>query len=226
MADLQGARRKITEMAVIYTERQFADLCVTDESVLEKEYVRLDMNQVRGELCGNVTKGPLKMDSVAVMPKSCPAHYLAFLLCSLPGQLFLFGQKFNVLAKTKINKKIVSALNLFEVDKVAEDAYVTAEMLKEAAYTQYLENKDDLNCERLYRLLVDLCDMLAVELYAHPLFEEKGIYILENWKLALKNSSNNYVLTALFALSDSNSALRNEIMKAHILVQDVNDYIK
>lgn len=227
MADLQGVRRNITEMAVVCTEKQFADLYATDPSMLAKEYVRLDVNQIRGELCGGVTKGPMQPGSVAVVPKTCPAHYLAFLLCSLPGQLFLFGQKLNVLAKAVINRKIVSALTVFEVEKESEKAYVTAEVLKETAYVQYQEKKDDLNYERLYRLVADLCDMLALELYAHPMFEEKGIFILENWKKVLpeKMDASN-IMQTLMALSDSDSPLRNEIMKAHILVHDVKDYIK
>lgn len=227
MADLQGVKRNITDMAIVCTEKQFADLCVTDPDLLSKEYVRLDVKQVRGELCGGVATGELRPGSVAVIATKCSAHYLAFLLCSLPGQLFLFGQKFNVLAKTIINKKIVSTFTVFEVEKESERAYATAEVLKETAYAQYLENKEDLNYERLYRLIADLCDMLALELYAHPLFEEKGIFILENWKAVLiKKEEENFILKALMALSDSKSPLRNEIMKAHILVHDVNDYIK
>lgn len=227
MADLQGVRKSITEMAEVCTEKQFADLYAADLSLPAKEYVRLDVNQIRGELCGGVTTGQLQKGSVAVVPKTCPAHYLAFLLCSLPGQLYLFGQKFNVLAKAVINKKIVSTLSVFEVEKESERAYVMAEVLKESAYAQFMENKDDLNYERLYRLVADLCDMLALELYAHPMFEEKGIFILENWKKVLPEQMNTgTVLNALMALSDTNSPLRNEIMKAHILVHDVKDYLK
>ena len=227
MADLQGIKRKITDMATVCTEKQYADLCAEDASMLEKEYVRLDVKQVRGEICGEVTKGELKPGSVVVIPHKCPAHYLAFLLCSLPGQLYLFGQKLNVKAQTAINRKIVSTITVFDVEKDSEQAYVTAEVLKESAYNQYLEHRDDLNYERLYRMISDLCDMLALELYAHPLFEEKGIFILEKWKTALvENTDGNYILTALLALSNANSPLRNEIMKAHILVHDVKDYIK
>lgn len=228
MADLQGVKRNITDMAIVCTEKQFADLCARNEDMLTKEYVRLDLKQVRGELCGVVTTGKLKSGSVAVVAIKCSAHYLAFLLCSLPGQLFLFGQKFNVLAKTVINKKIVSTFAVFEVEKESERAYATAEVLKETAYSQYIYNKDDLNYERLYRLIADLCDMLALELYAHPLFEEKGIFILEKWKAVLvqQEQDEKIIIKALIALSDSKSPLRNEIMKAHILVHDVNDYIK
>ena len=227
MADLQGVRRNITEMAVVCTEKQFAELYAADLSMQTKEYVRLDVNQIRGELCGGVTEGPLQPGSVAVVPKTCPAHYLAFLLCSLPGQLFLFGQKLNVLAKASINRKIVSSLTVFEVEKESEKAYVTAEVLKETAYALYQENKDDLNYERLYRLVADLCDMLALELYAHPMFEEKSIFILKNWKIVLPEKMDaSSIMQTLMALSDSNSPLRNEIMKAHILVHDVKDYMK
>ena len=225
MADLQGVRRTITEMAVVCTEKQFADLYAATPSMQDVEYVRLDVNQIRGELCGGVTKGLLQQGSVAVIPKACSAYYLAFLLCSLPGQLYLFGQKFNVLAKAVINKKIVSTFTVFEVEKESERAYAMAELLKEDAYAQYTENKEDLNYERLYRLAADLCDMLALELYAHPLFEEKGIFILENWKKVLSEQMDaNNLLKALMALSDTNSPLRNEIMKAHILVHNVKDY--
>lgn len=34
------------------------------------------------------------------------------------------------------------------------------------------------------------------------------------------------IMQTMMALSDSDSPLRNEIMKAHILVHDVKDYIK
>lgn len=227
MADLQGIKRVITEMALVCTEKQFAYLCATDESMLTKEYVRLDVKQVRGELCGGVEKGALKEGSVVVVPQTCSAYYLAFLLCTLPGQLFLFGKKLNVLAKVTINKKIVSTLTVFEVEKSSEMAYVAAEVLKESAYQQYLDNKDDLNYERLYRMIADLCDMLALELYAHPLFEQKGIFILENWKKVLEeNFDSNNLLKVLMVLSDSSSTLRNEIMKAHIMIHDVSDYLK
>ena len=227
MADLQGRKRLITDLATVCTEKQFADLCAEDASMLEKEYVRLDVKQVRGKVCGEVTKGELKPGSVVVIPQKCPAHYLAFLLCSLPGQLFLFGQKLNVKAQTTINRKIVSTIAVFEVEKESERAYVTAEVLKESAYVQYLEHKEDLNYERLYRLIADLCDMLALELYAHPLFEEKGIFILEKWKVELPEPGDaDSILKTLMALSNANSPLRNEIMKAHILVHDVKDYIK
>lgn len=42
MADLQGVKRTITEMALVCTEKQFADLCAADANMLKKEYVRLD----------------------------------------------------------------------------------------------------------------------------------------------------------------------------------------
>lgn len=228
MNDLQGVKKNITEMAIVCTEKQFADLCAKDLNMLTKEYVRLDVKQIRGELCGRVVTGKLKPGSVAVVATKCSSQYLAFLLCSLPGQLFLFGPKFNVLAKTIINKKIVSTFTVFDVERDAESAYATAEVLKESAYEQYLDNKADLNYERLYRLIAGLCDMLALELYAHPLFEEKGIFILKNWKAVLvqQEQEENIILKALMALSDSKSPLRNEIMKAHILVHDVKDYIK
>lgn len=227
MADLQGIRRNITEMALVCTEKQFADLCAADASMLNKEYVRLNAKQVRGELCGGVSKGELQPDSVAVVPLRCSAHYLSFLLCSLPGQLYLFGQKLNVLAQTTINKKIVSTLNVFEVEKESEEAYAMADSLREVVYNFYRENPDDLNYQRLYGLIADLCDVMALELYAHPLFEEKGIFILENWKAVLeKDTTKDKIAMALTALTNSDSPLRNEIMKAHILVQDVSDYIK
>lgn len=227
MADLQGVRRSITEMAFVCTEKQFADLCAADVSMLTREYVRLDAKQVRGELCGGVTIGELQPDSVAVVPQRCSAHYLSFLLCSLPGQLRLFGKKFNVLAQTIINKKIVTTLNVFDVAKDSEDAYAMADSLREAVYRFHREKLDDLNYQRLYGLIADLCDVMALELYAHPLFEEKGIYILENWKAVLdKDNTKDKIAMALAALTDSDSRLRNEIMKAHILVQDVRDYLQ
>lgn len=227
MADLQGIRRGITEMASVYTEKQFADACASDTGMLDKEYVRLDVKQVRGELCGGVEKGALRTGSVAVVPRECSAYYLAFLLCTLPGQLFLFGKKLNVLAKVTINKKIVSTLAVFEVETSSEKAYVAAEVLKESAYQQYMENREDLNYERLYRLVADLCDMLALELYAYPLFEQKGIYIFESWKRVLdENFDKQNLLKVLMVLSDSNSPLRNEIMKAHIMIHDVSEYLK
>lgn len=227
MADLQGTRRNITEMAIVCTEKQFAKLYASDASFETKEYVRLDIKQVRGELCGGVTVGPLQPGSIAVIPKSCSAHYLALLLCSLPGQLFLFEKKFNVLAKRNINKKIVCTLTAFDVEETSEIAYSTAEFLKESAYNQYLENNKESNYELLYRLIVDLCDLLALELYAHPLFEKRGIYILENWKIELeKKKDGNTILIPMMSLLDKNSTLRNEIMKAHILIHDVNEYIK
>ena len=83
MADLQGVKRVITEMALVCTEKQFADLCASDANMLKREYVRLNANQVRGELCGGVAIGELQPGSVAVVPFGCSAHYLSFLLCSL-----------------------------------------------------------------------------------------------------------------------------------------------
>ena len=102
-----------------------------------------------------------------------------------------------------------------------------ADSLREVVYNFYRENPDDLNYQRLYGLIADLCDVMALELYAHPLFEEKGIFILENWKAVLeKDTTKDKIAMALTALTNSDSPLRNEIMKAHILVQDVSDYIK
>ena len=227
MADLQGIRKNITEMALVCTEKQFANLCAADANMLKREYVRLDAKQVRGELCGGVALGEMQPDSVAVIPFGCSAHYLSFLLCSLPGQLLLFGQKFNVLAKTTINKKAVSTLTVFDVSNESEETYAMADLLRQEIYNFYREKTDDMDYQRLYGLITDLCDVLALELYAHPLFEEKGVFILENWKAVLvKDTTKDKIAMALTALTDSSSPLRNEIMKAHILVQDVNDYIK
>ncbi len=227
MANLQGIRRNITDVAMVCTEKQFADLYATDPSFQDKEYVRLEVNQIRGALCGGVQNGPLQHGSVAVVPNTCSAHYLSFLLCSLPGQLFLFSQKFNVLAKAVVNKKIVSTLSVFEVEKESEEAYASADILRDGFYKQYLNDQNNLGAEHVYRLVADLCDMLALELYAHPLFEEKGIYILENWKAVIvKKEDGCEMCSAIEALADSSSPLRNEIMKAHILVHDVKDYIK
>ncbi len=227
MADLQGTKKVITEMAAIYTERQFAKLMESDPGMCNRKYVRLESVQVRGKLCGEVVDGPLSNDSIAVIPDKCSAFYLAFLLCSLPGQFYLFGKKLNVLAESRITRKAVSSLTVYDVEKSSERAYAVSEVLREKSYSDHLKDPNDLNKERLYFLISDLCDMLALELYAHPLFEEKEIFILENWKKALSQNLNEMTLVnALMALSDSNSKLRNEIMKAHILVYDVSAYLK
>lgn len=227
MANLQGTSKAITQMAVICTEKQFEELCKEDPTLLNKEYVYLSSTLIRNELCGGVIKGTLPKDSVAILPQDCSASYLSFLLNSLPAQYILFDGKFNSKNKTKISRKSVASLIIYDVEYDSQNAYGLADSIRRISYDQFQKNRDDASYHRLYYMLADLCNMLALELYAHPMFEEKGIYILDSWKEAIMESSNQNDSTLLFdALIKSEKRLRNELMKAHMLIDDLTNYLK
>lgn len=227
MANLQGTSKPITQMAVICTEKQFEELSKEDSTLLNKEYVYLSSTLERNELCGGVIKGTIPKDSVAIIPQDCSAGYLSFLLNSLPAQYTLFDGKFNSKIKTKISRKSVSSLIIYDVVYDSQNAYGMADSIRRITYDQFQKNRDDASYHRLYYMLADLCNMLALELYAHPMFEEKGIYILESWKETIKESTeqNNPALL-LDALIKSDKKLRNELMKAHMLIDDLSEYLK
>lgn len=226
MANLRGAGKLLTEFAQICTEKQFADLCIKDASYLEKEYVYLSSTQLRGELCGGVIKGELPKGSIAIIPYDVSAAYIAFLLTSLPCQYMLFEQKINVKAKMKITKKAVSKLTAYEVEQSSENMYGLAQLLKEQIYTLYKDNKEDMSFYHFYFLLADLCNILALELYAHPLFEKMEIFILENWKKLIAEYESTKDSKVLFdGLINSESALRNQIMKVHMFENNFDEYI-
>lgn len=227
MANLKGASKLLTEFATVCTEKQFADLCASDGAYLETEYVYLSTTQIRGDLCGGVITGELPNNSIAIVPQSCSAGYLAFLLTSFPCQYLLFDRKINVKSKTKITRKTVSKLVAFEIDESQEHAYCVAESMKEEVYRLYDVKRDDLKCQHLYFLIYDLCNILALEMFAHPLFEEMGIFILENWKVLVEKFEKLEDAEVLFdGLIKSDSTLRNQIMKVHMLEDNFERYIK
>lgn len=227
MANLRGEAKLLPEFAWICTEKQFADLCAADEGYLETEYVYLSCTQVRGELCGGIITGKLPSNSIAIVPQGCTAGYLAFLLTSLPCQYMLFDGKINLKAKSKITRKTVSKLVAYEIDKQQEHAYRIAEKLKEEVYQLYAEKRDDLKYQHLYFLISDLCNILALELYAHPLFEEMDIFIVEKWKVLVDEFEKSDDMQVLLdGLVKSDSPLRNQIMKVHMLEDNFEKYIK
>lgn len=227
MADLQGTIKPITQMALVCTAKQFEELCKEDPTLLNKEYVYLSATQVRNELRGGVVKGALPKDSVAVIPQECSAGYLSFLLNSMPAQFILYEGKYNSKNKTKINRKLVSSLIIYDVEIESQNAYGLADSIRSAAYIAFNQNRDDAAFHRFYYLIVDLCTMLALELYAHPMFEEKGVYILESWKEVAKETAEKGNTDMIFeALIRSDKRLRNELMKAHLLIDDIANYLK
>lgn len=227
MGELRGALKPITDLAMVCTEKQFADMFSEDNSLLEKEYVYLSSVQVRGEICGGLISGELPSSSIAVIPTSCSAAYLAFLLNSLPCQYMLFNEKLNVKANMKITRKSVARLSVYEVEAESEDAYGIAESLREQIYSIYRENKDDLKYQHLYFIISDLCNILALELFAHPMFEEMGIFIIANWKKLVAEYKDRKDLRVLFdGLIMSNSPLRNMIMKVHMSENVFETYLK
>lgn len=227
MADLQGTPKLITQMAEVCTEKQFEEMCKEDPSLLNKEYVFLDSTQVRYEIRGGVITGVLPKGCIAIIPQDCQAGYLAFLLNSMPVQYILFGGMYNMKSKVKINKKLVSTLKIFDVEDNSQSAYALANQMRSATFVAYAEKKEEESWHRLYFLLSDLCNMLALELFAHPMFEEKGIFILENWKEAIKDyDNNNHDAGLIFdALTKSDKKLRNELMKAHVLIEDISKLV-
>lgn len=227
MTNLGGVRKLLTELAIICTEKQFANLCATDTSYLEKEYVYLLSTQVRGELCGGVITGALPSNSIAIIPKNCSATYLTFLLTTFPCQYILFEEKINVKAKVKITKKSVSKLVVFKVDEASEDAYGLAEELKAEMFLLYLKNKEDLKYHHLYNIVADLCNILALELYTYPMFKNMDIFILENWKsLIMEYERLNDIQVLYDGLIKSDSTLRNQIMKIHFFESKFDKHIK
>ena len=79
----------------------------------------------------------------------------------------------------------------------------------------------------LYNLISDLCDTLALELFAHPIFEQMDIYIIEHWKQIVIEYDKALDLEILFkGLIDSDSVLRNMIMKVHMSENAFDKYIK
>ena len=227
MGDLRGALKPITDLAMVCTEKQFSDMCSEDSSLLSKEYVYMSSVQIRGEICGGLISGALPANSIAIVPTSCSAAYLAFLLNSVPCQYMLFNEKLNVKAKMKITRKSVALLAVYEVEKEAEEAYGIAESLREQMYSIYQENRYDLKYQHLYFLLSDLCNMLALELFAHPMFEMMGIFIIANWKKLVGEYKESKELRILFdGLIMSNSPLRNMIMKVHMSENVFETYLK
>lgn len=227
MTNLQGTPKQISQMAEVCTEKQFEELCRANPTLINKEYVYLLSTQVRNELNGGVIKGALPKGCVAVVPVDCYAGYLSFLLNSLPAQYMLFGGLYNSKSKVKINKKLVSSLVIYDVEFDSQNAYELADSIRRVIYDKYNNNREDAAYHHLYYLLADLCNMLALELYAHPLFEEKGIHILECWKEVAKEASSKENYNIVFdSLIKSDGKLRNELMKAHVLIDDVSKYIK
>lgn len=227
MANIRGPLRPITDLAIVCTEKQFADLCALDNKYSSIEYVYLLNSQIRGKLCGGVISGELPKKSVAIVPNSCSAAYLAFLLNSFPHQFILFNGKINLKANTKINRKAVSQLFVYKVDDFSEHAYGLAETIREEMYSFYIKNDDNLYYQYLYNLISDLCDTLALELFAHPIFEQMDIYIIEHWKQIVIEYDKALDLEIRFkGLIDSDSVLRNMIMKVHMSENAFDKYIK
>lgn len=226
MANLRGKQVLITEVAKVYTERQFADAYISEPDIQDKEYVYMSATQVRGELRGGVRKGLLPEGSVAVIPESCSAGYLSFILNSLPGQTFLYGMKFNQKLKTAITKKLVSTIVLYEVSEENEGAYTVADTVRNATYERYTKDRSNETWQMMYALMSDFCNIMALELYAHPLFEQKGVLIMENWKKVLSEPAQEASVNIFNALIQSDHPLRNAIMKAHMVANEIVDYLK
>ena len=61
----------------------------------------------------------------------------------------------------------------------------------------------------------------------NPIFEEKGIFILDSWEEAIRRSEERGDNGVLYdSLTKSDQRLRNELMKAHVLIEDMTEYFK
>lgn len=217
----------LSDLAIICTEKQFRELCLTDSSLLEKEYVYMSVMQYRGELCGGIKSGELPPNSVAIVPNKSSAGFLAFLLTSFPCQFFLFDGKINIKGKTRISKKVISKLVVFKVDEKIESVYAVAEDIKEQAYKLYESDRENLVYHHFYGLVADLCNILAMELYTNPLFEIKGISIYKYWEELVQKYQETDNTDILFdGLVQNDSMLRNQILKVHMFADNIEDIIK
>lgn len=212
-------RRPLSELATVLTENQFWKLADQDPKLLEDGFVAVSPSLERGGRCAEDWTDGLPEGYVAVISDVLDNQYIAFLLNTIPCQVVLFDGKFNVKSKVSVNRKKVGALEVPLLDKEEQHIYAVAEALYSSADGLLKENEDDERYMHMFIVIENLCNSLAMDLFARQVFLEKGIYIYEHWKNVVERSDDARNLNEVFeALTGKDSPLRNDIMKMQIVL--------
>lgn len=211
-------RKPLSEVATILTENQFWKLADKDPHILEGSLVAVSPILERGGRCAEDWTGGLPEGYAAVLPGELSALFIAFLLNTLPCQVELFEGKFNVMPRVKVNKKKISSLLVPVLPEEEQRIYGLAESLYDGARDLQKENPGEDRYSYMVRVMENLCNSLAIDLFAHQFFVDKGINLYEHWKeVVTASDEENDVKRVMDALVDKDSPLRNDIMKMQIV---------
>lgn len=211
-------RKPLSEVATILTENQFWKLADKDPHILEGSIVAVSPILERGGRCAEDWTGGLPEGYAAVLPGELSALFIAFLLNTVPCQVELFEGKFNVMPRVKVNKKKISSLLVPVLPEEEQRIYGLAESLYDGARDLQKENPEEDRYSYMVRVMENLCNSLAIDLFAHQFFVDKGINLYEHWKeVVTASDEENDVKRVMDALVDKDSPLRNDIMKMQIV---------
>lgn len=213
-------KKTLSEVATVLTENQFWKLADKDPNILKTSIVAVLPFLERGCRCAEDWTGGLPAGNVAITSDVLSPQYIAFLLNTAPCQVDLFGGNINVKTKVAINKKKISSLEIPVLSEEDQHLYCVAEALFSSAYDMMLENREEEKYMYVYRVMENLCNSLAIDLYAHSFFLEKGIKLYEHWKEVVENSDDTQDLKIVMdAIVGKDSPLRNDIMKMQIVFE-------
>lgn len=209
-------RVPFTDVATICTENQFWKLAESDSDLLKKDYVSVVPILLRGGTCARSWSDGLPQGHVAVFSEKLNSYYISFLLNTAPCQAELFAGKINALTKVRVNKKKLSTLKIPVPDKDSQKIYAIAETLFEGMIDI---DKEDERLQYVFKVLESLCNCLAIDLFMHPTLREKGLTLFDDWaKVAIEYNEQKDFKVVMNALTDSDSPLRNDIMKFFLLL--------
>lgn len=211
----------ITDVVTVLTENQFWKLAESNSDIQKGVYVSVAPILPRGGTCARSWTEGLPEGHVAILSDKLDTYYIAFLLNTAPCQTELFEGKINNLTKVRVNKKKISSLEIPVPDGEIQKVYAIAETLFESMMdVENVEESDD-RLKYIYKVFEALCNCLAIDLFTYPLLREKGLTLYDDWaKIAIEYNEKKDIEIVMNALTDSDSPLRNDVMKFYLLLEN------
>lgn len=219
-------KKKLGEIGKVLTNKQYEEYLLDSHNVIKPIYVSSIVE--RENLYATIENKTIDGKNYVILTEKILPYYLTFLLNSLFCKTVLFDGKINSLRKVKINKKIISDLELVIVEEQLQLYYEIAERLRQSVFTLF--DDSNLNSEKvevMISIFDNLCNALALELYLNPILEELDIHIFQNWKDVVDTiTDQNSAELLIKELTNRNSPLRNQMMKLYMYATQISSKIK
>lgn len=222
----------ISELCRIVTANNYSQSSNDDGGMFAALYVgsRYDM----GKTLAYFTSAQKENGYYLLADKSIDLLYIAFILNSYVGRLFLHDKSSDNFFKGNVSKRNLSAVRI----KIIPDQYRKACNVLELIILRVgrleVENESREIKEATVSFLNDMRNYICLEIYMKPMFVEHQVSILEPWERFVERNSAQYSITsiddtfAIFYKSVVNP--ENEVMdaikKVRMFMWDLVEQIK